>query len=229
MTPMVKGITFGLALLVGSAEMAFANRVTASPEQVRSFIRHHEATSDYDRYYAGIRTSPPRPLTQMTVGEVMAWQASLRGVRSTAVGAYQIIKGTLRDLVRDHNINRNALFDRTMQDRLADLLLADCEDRRGSITAYGNCIAQIWAAFPLLSGPNQGRSAYHGIAGNRALTTPQNVVALLGGDGGVLTPLPAGGASVLTYRERVARFQEELEAQRREAGAVVWNTNPYSN
>lgn len=224
-----KYIVLVLAFEVVTFGAASAKNVTASAEEVRSFIRHHEATSNYNIYYAGIPTSPPRPLVEMTVGEVMAWQASLRNVRSTAVGAYQIIKKTLRTLVRDHDIDRNALFDKSMQDHLADLLLAECEALRQRATAYGNCIARIWAAFPLLSGPKRGRSVYHGIAGNRALTTPQNVMAMLSGEGGTLTPLPEGGASVLTYRERVARFQEKLAARRREAGAVVWNNTPYSN
>jgi hypothetical protein len=229
MKSFLKYAALSAVLCTVSPAAVVANNVTASPEQVRSFIRHHEATGNYDRYYAGIPTSPPRPLTQMTVGEVMAWQDSLRNLRSTAVGAYQIIKNTLRMLVRDNGIDRNALFDQTMQDHLADLLLAECEPQRRNVTAYGNCIARIWAAFPLLSGPEQGKSVYHGIAGNRALTTPQNVVAMLGGDGGILTPLPEGGASVLTYRERVAHFREKLEAERREAGALVWNNTLYSN
>lgn len=224
----IAAAVLGISMCV-QANPSWANGVTASAEEIRAFIRHYEATSDYDRYYAGIRTSPPKRLTQMTVGEVMAWQASLKNVTSTAVGSYQIIKNTLRSLVRTHGIDRNARFDAAMQDRLADLLLLECREHFGSVNRYGNCIAGIWAAFPLLTGPKRGESQYEGYAGNKALTTPQNVIALLSNGRGEFTPLPAGGASVTAYRERIAQMQRELDAQRAAGQAVVFTTNTYEN
>ncbi|WP_299749836.1 hypothetical protein [uncultured Tateyamaria sp.] len=210
-------------------DRAIAGPVTANSEQVRAFIRHYEATSDYDLYHPGMKRAPPRPLTQMTVGEVMAWQKSQGDVISTASGAYQIIQRTLRGLVNKHGIDRNALFDRQMQDHLADLLLLECKARRNNVVRYGNCIAYIWAALPLLSGPNTGKSAYDGIAGNRALTTTKNFMTLLQGNGGQLTQLVDGGAAVLSYRERVAQMQAEIDAERELGQAAVWNMRTYSN
>ncbi len=227
-----KALALGLGLSIAVLCVplpATAGPVTASPEQIRAFVRHYEATSDYDRYYAGITSSPPRPLTQMTVGEVMAWQRSLGRVTSTASGAYQIIKGTLRSLVDKYDIDRNALFDRRMQDHLADLLLLDCASDLNNVARYGNCVAHIWAALPLLSGSDAGKSAYHGIAGNRALTSQSNYQAMLQGDGGRMTQIAEGGASVLTYQARVAQMQAELDAERELGQATVWNMRPYSN
>lgn len=61
-----------------------------------------------------------RPLTQMTVGEVMDLQA--RGVLH-ATGRYQIIGGTLRGLVSRGKASRSDLYDQTTQDRLAIALI----------------------------------------------------------------------------------------------------------
>lgn len=150
-----------------------------------TFIRMLEAPRGYDDYERRIPIPPPKPLTEMTVGAVMDWQAHVRraGAPSTAAGGYQIISSTLARLVRMYGISRSARFDAALQDRLARLLIAECRPR--AITEhseYGTCLAGIWAALPLTSGKNRGRSAYHGVAGNRALTTPETVLALLAGD-----------------------------------------------
>ena len=39
----------------------------------------------------------------------------------------------------------------------------------------------IWAALPLMSGRHHGRSALSSVAGNKALTTPDTILALLAG------------------------------------------------
>ena len=176
------GRLFFSAILIGLLTSSHSARAEgpANDATILSFVRHYEARGDYDSYYEGISTAPPRPLTQMTVGEVMAWQASLTGVKSTAAGGYQIIKATLADLVKDHRIDRNARYDVAMQDRLGALLIADCQSRNDA-RLFANCLAGIWAALPRVSGANRGRSRYHGIAGNRALTTPENVLAMLEG------------------------------------------------
>ena len=58
-----------------------------------TFIRTLEAPRGYGDYERRIRIPPPKPLTAMTVGEVLDWQVRLRraGAISTAVGGYQII------------------------------------------------------------------------------------------------------------------------------------------
>ena len=202
-----------------------------------AFIRHYESGGAYDRYHTDIRQTPPKPLTRMTVGEVMAWQASLRNVISTASGGYQIIKVTLARMVRTHRIDRAALFDATMQDRLARLLIAECQDdrRKGGNIGFANCLAGIWAALPLVSGPARGRSAYHGIAGNKAQTTPARVMAVL--EGAAFTA-PSGTTrhtrSVATrggYQDRYARIRTENARVRSGGGlgrSVVYSRDPYA-
>ena len=154
-----------------------------------TFIRALEAPGGYDDYERRIALAPPVRLTAMTVGAVLDWQDRVRrtGAPSTAAGGYQIIHPTLSRLVRDYGIDRTARFDAAMQDRLARLLVAECGSRPGpGATAvhprFGNCLATIWAALPLTSGPNRGLSVHHGVAGNRALTTSAAVLTLLGGE-----------------------------------------------
>ncbi len=170
-------------IFIGSAQPAqAANQAAgrATDRTILAFVRHYEARGNYDSYYTGIRTAPPKPLTQMTVGAVMAWQAGLKNTRSTAAGGYQIIKATLAKLVKKHRIDRTALYDVAMQDRLGAHLIANCQNRANT-PAFANCLAGIWAALPRVTGARRGRSNYHGIAGNRALTTPENLLAMLEG------------------------------------------------
>ena len=174
-------VTLGL-LTAGQPHHAAPSTTT----DLLTFIRALEAPRGYDDYERRIPIPPPRPLTQMTVAEVLAWQRRVRAADaiSSAAGGYQIIYKTLNRLVDRNGIDRAALFDARMQDRLARLLISECgrlgpppEHRR-----YADCLAGIWAALPLTSGPKRGESAYRHIAGNRARTTPETVLALLQGE-----------------------------------------------
>ena len=214
--------------------------VQAKDQSLLSFIRHYEAGGSYDRYYTGITTPPPKPLTAMTVGEVMEWQSSLRGVKSTASGGYQFIRKTLATLVAKNRIDKRAPFDAAMQDRLARLLIDDCAEARGrGDKPFANCLAGIWAALPLVSGPNRGKSAHHGIAGNKALTTPNRVLAVIGG-----TPFTAqvrkqgqqepsrtvyaGGGVVLTRQQLIRRETRNIRENGKAGRSVVYKSDPYA-
>ena len=172
-----------LAISVASGISTSANAEVPHTDNMLRFIRHFEALGSYDRYYTGIKTPPPKPLTKLTVGEVIAWQKSLRGTKSTASGAYQFIRPTLERLVRTYEVPKDRLFDAKLQDQLAQFLISECPNRDlpKDNLRFGNCLATIWAALPVLSGPKRGQSHYKGIAGNRALTTPENVLAMLSG------------------------------------------------
>ena len=191
MTPRPSAV---LALCLAFATLPGASGTSASPRtttDLLAFIRAIEAPRGYDDYEARIPAPPPKPLTRMTLGEVLDWQVRVRkaGAPSTAAGGYQVIRATLERLVRAHGLDRDALFDGPMQDRLARLLIAECGDpgppsRR---PRFADCLAGIWAALPMTSGPEKGRSAYEGVAGNRALASPETVLALLAGQP---VPLP---------------------------------------
>ena len=187
-----RAIAFGLLFAVMLVPTAQAEpRTSTDPVQTTdllTFIRRLEAPRGYDDYERRIPIAPPHPLTQMRLGEVLDWQRRVRaaGAPSTAAGGYQIIYPTLLRLVQKHDLDLNAVFDAVLQDRLAQRLIAECGPRP-KVTAqsahrrFANCLAGIWAALPLTTGPGRGRSAYHGVAGNRALTSPETVLALLAG------------------------------------------------
>lgn len=162
---------------------SFASERTVT--ELLALVRALEAPRGHDDYERRIPIPPPRPLTRMTIGEVLAWQADVRraGAASTAAGGYQLIRATLERLVQAHGIDRGALFDAPMQDRLARLLVAECGDPGPPLRhpRFADCLAGIWAALPLATGPAKGRSAYEGVAGNRALTDPDTVLAVLAG------------------------------------------------
>ena len=131
----------------------------------------------YDIVYGGIPTAirPPRPITQMTVDDVLKWQSSIRGsVVSTATGSYQFIYTTLLDLVdRRKVVARSAKMDAATQDRLAIALmvgLQDWKDGQISDEEFGYGLSKVWASMPIMldgekvssGGTGNPDSAYYG-------------------------------------------------------------------
>ena len=148
------------------------------------FIAAHESEgaarklgiSAYDVVWGGIKAKdrPPRPLTSMTIAEVLAWQDSIDPFyQSEAAGRYQIMEDTLRGLWAEAGMRSTDLFDRAGQDKLAVALL----NRRGlsgylsgALTAetFANNLAREWASLPVVSGPKKGKSYYAGDGLNAA-------------------------------------------------------------
>ncbi|WP_299082941.1 hypothetical protein [uncultured Ruegeria sp.] len=218
-------------------------RAEHSDATLLTFLRWFEAEGSYDRYEHRIHIPPPKRLTAMTVGEVLAWQSALRKarVKSTAAGGYQIIYKTLNDLVRRHRITRDTLFNAALQDRLARHLIDDCAAARAhSNTAFANCLAGIWAALPLVSGPKKGLSVYYGIADNKARTTPANVLAMLSGQpfstkSTRIARETGGAGETSTPRVATPRYVRIRNAMRQTAQAAenrtapqTWVIDPYA-
>ena len=146
--------------------------LACTEDRLLQLIGQIEAPGGYDTVYYGARIKPPRPITQMTVGEVLAWQRNTvrGGSVSSAAGRYQIIRPTLQGLVNKGAVSTNETFSAATQDRLGRHLLRETGYRNGDTsTATANRIAGVWAALPRLDGPGAGKSAYEGIAGNHAL------------------------------------------------------------
>ena len=136
------------------------------------FIGSLEAPGGFDTVYYGVRIAPPRPITTMSVGEVLDWQRrTVRGGSvSSAAGRYQIVRPTLKRLVDTGVVSRGETFDAATQQRLGLHLLRETGYRAGDTSAAtANRIAGVWAALPRIGGPGAGRSVYEGIAGNHAL------------------------------------------------------------
>lgn len=126
---------------------------------------------------------PESALTEMTLQDVLAYQQRIRalGTVSSAVGRYQFIYPTLLQLVTEQGISGQLVFDSEIQTYLARYLMHDCGfyDRDTDLLALGNCLAGVWAALPLVSGPMRGRSAYADDGINRAFVTPDVVLDIL--------------------------------------------------
>jgi muramidase (phage lysozyme) len=137
-------------------------------------IAKGESGGNYNAYY-GNPGNTSIHFTDMTIGEVLAWQEKhvSEGNVSSAVGKYQIIRPTLQGLVSELAINHNETFDEALQDRMAIALL----ERRGSIEyvkeqisreQFAENIAKEWAALPKATGPNPHASYYAGDGINKS-------------------------------------------------------------
>ncbi len=138
----------------------------------------------YDTIFGGISKSdyPPKPLTALTVNEVLAWQDSIDSkYNSEASGRYQIIEDTLRGLKNNGIVSGGALYNSATQDVLAIALLKSSglnSFLNGTSTAeqFGNSIAEIWASFPIIDGSRKGQGNY---PNQSARTTPEAVLNVL--------------------------------------------------
>ncbi len=128
----------------------------------------------YDAVHTGARIKPPALPTQMTVGEIFAWiEATPR--QPHAIGRYQFIPSTLARLVASEGVSERDRFSPALQSRLAKVLIYEAGYRAfeaGQITRSEmmDRLAAVWAGLPLAN----GRSVYHGYAGNRATITRTN-------------------------------------------------------
>lgn len=146
-------------------------------KKLLDFIAQHESRDDYRSVWNKIKLDdrPCRPITEMTIGEVLAWQDRIDPrYSSEAAGRYQIIEDTLRGLYLEAGLTADDLFDADNQDRLAVQLLRrrgldDYRAGRISVEKFANSLAKEWASLPCVSGPKKGRSFYSGDGLNRAL------------------------------------------------------------
>ncbi|MBX8827257.1 hypothetical protein [Ochrobactrum sp. SFR4] len=170
--------------------------VPAGAAILLDFIRKTEVgrtdRASYDVIYGHNQDKLPKPITYMTIGELVDAQASFtKRFKSSASGGYQFMRKTLQDLSRELRLNGRQIFDPDLQDRLGYHLLK----RRGyeefmagtiSMTEFAKRLAMEWASFPVLvatKGQHQqlkrGQSYYDGDALNKALVAPEAIEAVL--------------------------------------------------
>ena len=140
--------------------------------QLKTLIAFAEAgKKGYDAVHvSAARKTPMRP-TQMTIAQIQRWIKRTPG-QPHAIGRYQIIPSTLRMLVARGGFKGSQKFDAKTQDEMADILLADAglaqfQAGRISKRKFMDNLALVWAGLPKAN----GKSAYHGYAGNRATIT----------------------------------------------------------
>lgn len=201
--------------------------MTATPKQIAAvepllaFIRYHEAKGDFDAIWAKIKKAdrPRKPLTAMTIGEVLAWQDSIDAkYQSEAAGAYQFLEDTLRSIYSPAGLTLSTLFDRAAQDRLAFHLLQgrglhNYLAGRMTAEAFCNALAREWASLPVVTDVlrknkngtetliRKGQSYYAGDGLNKSLTEADTFLALVKG---LRAPIPVLDAAPATPGKPVA-------------------------
>lgn len=169
-------------------------------QNILSLITRAEAPKGFDQVSDFTVIAPPRPLTRMTVDEVLAWQAANAnaGAKSTAAGGVQIIQDTLTGLKDEMGLSGSEVFDEALQRRMAVQLakrrgLEDWRAGRLSNEDFANNLAQEWAGLPLVTGPRAGRSFYDGDGLNGATVSNDDFLSVLGGEQYSFTPSGGGG------------------------------------
>ncbi|WP_231592699.1 hypothetical protein [Pelagovum pacificum] len=168
-----RAVTGYFAPVVVSASRSAERFSSASQlDRLMDLIATAEAGADgYDAVQYGARVRPPRPPTQMRLGEITAWIAATPG-QPHAIGRYQFIPTTLARLAEQVGVRADELFSPALQDRLAVELLREAgltKFQSGDLDreSFMNNLARVWAGLPTSS----GRSYYHGHAGNAATMT----------------------------------------------------------
>jgi len=166
--------------------------VPAGAMLLLDFIGGIEAPKGYGTIYGNNQGKLAKPLTSMTLDEVIAAGPSwTKAYKSSAAGRYQFMNATLKDLKKSLALTGKETFSPDLQDRLAYELLK----RRGwasfvagfmSREAFGKALAQEWASLPVLADTQgasrqvkRGQSYYAGDGLNKALTSPESVEAVL--------------------------------------------------
>lgn len=211
--------------------------VPAKAKQILDLIASVEAgpNDQYNVVYGHHEHSLPKPITAMTLSELMANQAHWgKEWGSSAAGRYQIMPQTLAGLIHSLNLNGTELFSPATQDALGYQLLVNrgyigFTQRSISIIGFGLNLAKEWASFPVLAPVygahrmlTRGQSYYAGDGLNKALLKPETVEALLTsilatpGAVEAQTPLPAppptptppkaAPAASLTILERILNW-----------------------
>jgi muramidase (phage lysozyme) len=166
--------------------------VPKAAQALLDFIGSIEAPHGYDTVYGNHQAQLPKPLTSMTIDEVIAAGLSWsKRFGSSAAGKLQFMRATLQRLKKVLNLTGAELLDAGMQDALGYQLLKErgyAGFVAGQITrtAFGKALAQEWASFPVLAETKgarrtvaRGQSYYAGDGLNKSLVTPERVEAML--------------------------------------------------
>lgn len=152
--------------------------------------------ADYNTQFGYQNTTDGRPLTDMTVAEVMEAQRKQRG--SSAIGRYQFMKQTMIDGLNAGIIRQDEKFTPETQDRFATWLIDNKRKgskwRAGQMSNedFGKALSQEWASVP---NPYTGAS-YYGQGIKHDTSTLMNVIQSAKGpapmaEGAKITPLSA--------------------------------------
>ncbi|RWM19656.1 MAG: hypothetical protein EOR72_00185 [Mesorhizobium sp.] len=210
--------------------------VPSGAAMLLAFIGGIEAPHGFDTVYGNNQAKLPKPLTSMTIDEVIAagprWTKSFG---SSAAGLLQFMRATLIRLKKKLGLTGKELLDGPMQMALGYELLkergfAELVAGTKSRTAFGLGLAQEWASFPVLAPTvkgtgkakrtlKRGQSYYAGDGVNKALVAPEKVEAMLDKVKASVSavaapdpaPTPPAGAADVIDAATVKRVQQQLK------------------
>ncbi len=140
--------------------------------QLYALIEFAESpTAGYDAIHHSATRLPSKPPTQLSFGEIKSWIKATPG-QHHAIGRYQVIPSTFVNLQVRLGLPDKTVFNRSVQDKMAAVLLADAGyhefmAKEISLERFMDNLALTWAGLPKAD----GKSHYHGYAGNRATLT----------------------------------------------------------
>ena len=187
----------------GGGAMDFSTPSGNVVGRLLEYIGKKESNGNYNILVGGKTESN---LTNMTIAEVLEYQRGMRqrGHESTAVGKYQIIKGTLESLIKEGYASPSDKFNASIQDRLATGLLK----RRGlekyqsgklSKDQFADNLSKEWASLPY----NTGQSYYAGVGSNKSSGSRDQFMTAFARNGGVFAGPDSGYPATLHGPEAV--------------------------
>ena len=145
-----------------STSQNVASSATGDYGPLLDYIASSEG-ADYNTQFGNQHTAGGKALTDMTIAEVMQTQSKQRG--SSAIGRYQFMKQTMRDLIAAGVISSDDQFSPATQDTMASYLIDKKRNgaawKAGKISdaQFGKGLSQEWASVP---DPATGRGTYSG-------------------------------------------------------------------
>lgn len=169
---------------VSAISVTHPQATVAQTMPLLDLIAQAESSGNYNAHFDKPGNTNPK-FTAMTIDAVLDWQKAFvnAGSVSSAVGRYQILRGTLKGLRKNLKLDGSELFDNARQDEMAVSLLKGRGLERfllGTLSQdeFINQIAMEWAGLPNMN----GKSHYYsdGVnSANVALADVQDVVSAL--------------------------------------------------
>ena len=170
--------------------------------KVKNLIASVESKGNYNIAVGGKKY----PLTDMTVAQVLSLQSELKSGPGSAMGKYQVIRGTLLETIAKLGLSRDDKFDAATQEKIGEYLIRkrgyDRYARIGTTEAkeqFLTSLANEWAGLP--AGPS-GRSRYAGVGNNNAHIGWNEALAQLQ-NGGIASGPNSGYPAILHGDEAV--------------------------
>lgn len=94
------------------------NTMSPAHKQLLNFISKFESKRNYNVVSFKYKGKLEKPLTEMTLFEVFALQEKMKPSGSTAVGAYQFMGPTLKEVTKQMALSSNEKFTPELQDKM---------------------------------------------------------------------------------------------------------------